>query len=382
MTVERTKLGDVLTLDREPITVDPRRRYVSIGVRGFGRGLFRYPEMSGSELGRLRFFNVGHERLIVSNIKGWEGAVARSSRDDVGLVASNRFLQFACSPSLDLSYLHHYLLSDVGLQQLGRASPGSTDRNRTLSIKGFEDIEVPLPRIDSQRRIAERLDGVCRTSARLNGRLPLDAAGVVAILPSVIQNLIDGMAVSRCLLSDMVDMVSDIVHPGDGLGDAAEFVGLEHIESHTGRRIGGRPIGIETGRKQRFQPGDIVFGYLRPYLNKVWLADRHGLCSVEQYALRPRLGVDPPLLSAALRTRGTLDEVIALTNSLQLPRLGSGQLLALELLDCRQPPEGLASRIAAVETLVAGLAAAQRHRDSVLAALLPAARNEVFSQLR
>ena len=35
-----------------------------------------------------------------------------------------------------------------------------------------------------------------------------------------------------------------------------------------------------TGRKPRFRTGDIVYGYLRPYLNKVWVADFDGLCSV------------------------------------------------------------------------------------------------------
>ena len=28
-----------------------------------------------------------------------------------------------------------------------------------------------------------------------------------------------------------------------------------------------------TGRKPKFYTGDIVYGYLRPYLNKVWVAD-------------------------------------------------------------------------------------------------------------
>lgn len=37
------------------------------------------------------------------------------------------------------------------------------------------------------------------------------------------------------------------------------------------------------GRKPQFFVNDIVYGYLRPYLNKVWIADFDGLCSVDQY---------------------------------------------------------------------------------------------------
>jgi hypothetical protein len=39
---------------------------------------------------------------------------------------------------------------------------------------------------------------------------------------------------------------------------------------------------------------------LRPYLNKIWVADRHGLCSVDQYVLRPRPDVDADLLAYLL----------------------------------------------------------------------------------
>ena len=40
------------------------------------------------------------------------------------------------------------------------------------------------------------------------------------------------------------------------------------------------------GRKPRFYRGDILYGYLRPYLNKVWIAEFDGLCSVDQYVYR------------------------------------------------------------------------------------------------
>ena len=49
----------------------------------------------------------------------------------------------------------------------------------------------------------------------------------------------------------------------------ARYIGLQHIEPHAGRRIGEDVIQIEdlAGRKFRFSPGNIVYGYLRPYLN-------------------------------------------------------------------------------------------------------------------
>lgn len=122
---------------------------------------------------------------------------------------------------------------------------------------------------------------------------------------------------------------SHTVHPGDDPGEAQSFVGLQHIERYTGRRIGADPIDAMKGRKFRFQPGDVVYGYLRPYLNKAWAADRHGLCSVDQYVLRPKPNVAPDLIAHILRGQAILDRAIDLTHNLQLPRLRSGLLMAL-----------------------------------------------------
>jgi type I restriction enzyme S subunit len=59
------------------------------------------------------------------------------------------------------------------------------------------------------------------------------------------------------------------------------FVGLEHIEPHTTRLLGCVPAETMRSSGVRFSPGDVLYGRMRPYLNKVWLADRSGLCSGE-----------------------------------------------------------------------------------------------------
>jgi type I restriction enzyme, S subunit len=91
-------------------------------------------------------------------------------------------------------------------------------------------------------------------------------------------------------LGEVLNWRNEIIHPKDFPSGKTVFVGLEHIESHTGRKIGEEPIDLAklTGRKARFYPGDLVYGYLRPYLNKLWVADRDGCCSVDQYVFSVR----------------------------------------------------------------------------------------------
>ncbi|MGI9016996.1 MAG: hypothetical protein ACR2HR_07825 [Euzebya sp.] len=141
----------MLRLERTPVDPQATRSYVTIGIRSFGKGIFHYDEKPGDQLGKLRFFEMNPGRLVVSNIKGWEGAIAVSTEEDGGCIASNRFLAYRpVDDRIDVDWARWFFLSDVGLPLIQRASPGSADRNRTLAIERFENLEIPLPPVNEQ----------------------------------------------------------------------------------------------------------------------------------------------------------------------------------------------------------------------------------------
>lgn len=59
------------------------------------------------------------------------------------------------------------------------------------------------------------------------------------------------------------------------------YIGLEHIESETMKLLGTQPASELKSSAKHFQPGDVLYGRLRPYLNKVYRPDFEGLCSSE-----------------------------------------------------------------------------------------------------
>lgn len=59
------------------------------------------------------------------------------------------------------------------------------------------------------------------------------------------------------------------------------FIGMEHIEAHTMKLLGTVSAGSMKSSAVHFQPGDVLYGRLRPYLNKVYHPDFEGLCSAE-----------------------------------------------------------------------------------------------------
>ncbi|HUZ96770.1 MAG TPA: restriction endonuclease subunit S [Edaphobacter sp.] len=62
-------------------------------------------------------------------------------------------------------------------------------------------------------------------------------------------------------------------------------VELEHIKSGAGRLVGSGATKNTSSQKSIFESDDILFGRLRAYLKKYWLADRSGVCSTEIWVL-------------------------------------------------------------------------------------------------
>lgn len=163
------RFGDLVTAVKTPIIPVARKEYVEIGVRSFGRGIFRKPTTTAEAIGPKKVFEVGPDLLIINIVFAWEGAVARTTSEHVGTIASHRFPTFRVDPErADLDYILFVLRSERGQGMLATASPGSAGRNRTLSTGALLDNPIPLPPLDEQRNIANWLDSV-EGHARRNG---------------------------------------------------------------------------------------------------------------------------------------------------------------------------------------------------------------------
>jgi len=59
------------------------------------------------------------------------------------------------------------------------------------------------------------------------------------------------------------------------------YIGLEHIEKDTSKLLGYGSSHEVQSSKTKFYKGDVLYGKLRPYLNKIVVADFGGLCSTD-----------------------------------------------------------------------------------------------------
>lgn len=384
MIAPMVSLGDLLSLERRPVKVLPDAQYTEIGVYSFGRGIFHKQPRSGLQVGDKDLYLIKNGDFILQITFAWEGAVALASAAEDGLFGSVRFPAFRVDESRCFpSYLVTYFRTPSGREQLSRISPGSAGRNRVLSLKRIPEVMVPLPPLDAQRRIVARIEELAAKIEEARGLRREAVAQTLLVAASVMLRLFSGpeLAESR-RMADVLDFRYELVHPGDGTTGPLRFVGLQHIEASTGKRKGEDHILAQEldGRKFRFSPGEIVYGYLRPYLNKVWIADCEGICSVDQYVLRPRLPlVDTSYLAYFMRSPLFVEQANSLTNNLLLPRLRSGLLASI-----RVPVPSLGRQreiVGQLDTFVAALESVkqlQAETAAELDALLPSVLDRAF----
>lgn len=169
---DRKELKEVAPLIRRPIKIDPEREYPELGIRSFGKGTFHKPPIRGSELNGKRLFRIEPGDLLFSNVFAWKGAVAVAKPEDAGRYGSHRFISRRPIEGVaSADFLFYYFTTPEGVEQLGKASPGSAGRNRTLGLKMLDEIEVPLPCYDKQMwvvSLAKRLEAIRERQSDLN----------------------------------------------------------------------------------------------------------------------------------------------------------------------------------------------------------------------
>lgn len=145
-------MAEVAPSIRRPVEIDIDTRYREVGARSFGKGLFIKPDFDGAEATWQKPVWINSGDLVLSNIKAWEGAIAIANEEHQGCIASHRYITCAPDPErATVGFLAHYLLSEDGLEKVGLASPGTADRNRTLSLGNLGKIEVPTPPLATQK---------------------------------------------------------------------------------------------------------------------------------------------------------------------------------------------------------------------------------------
>lgn len=105
------------------------------------------------------------------------------------------------------------------------------------------------------------------------------------------------------------------------------YVGLEDVESGTGRFLGStEPLEVRSATF-KFSPKHVLYGRLRPYLNKVMLPNFSGHCSTEIFPVLPSSELSREFLYYWFLSGATSEQIVATSTGARMPRANMNTVL-------------------------------------------------------
>ena len=142
-----------------------------------------------------------------------------------------------------------------------------------------------------------------------------------------------------------------------------KYVGLEHMEKDCGIVSFGFTNELKS-TKNIFTTGQLLYGKLRPYLNKHGIAQFDGVCSTDILVFSARKSTTAPFVNYFFDQQFFLDYVISNSKGINLPRVS--ETVVLEAI-CPLPPLPEQLRIVArIESLFAKLDEAKEKAQAVV----------------
>jgi len=136
-----------------------------------------------------------------------------------------------------------------------------------------------------------------------------------------------------CLRKTKFDPKSDKTYP---------CIELEHIQKDTGLIIGHIESKGQESTKNKFLPGDVLFGKLRPYLRKYAKVDYVGVCSSEIWVFQPSDAVTQSFLFHLIQQNDFIQATCVTTGS-KMPRADWNYISAVPfLVPTKKEQEGIA----------------------------------------
>jgi len=234
--------------------------------------------------------------LLVALYGATAGKVGILSMDS----ATNQAVCAIFPKEITISKYLFYSLIHKREDLLGERYGGAQPNISQMILKSFK---VPLPPLPEQKAIAKVLSTVQRaievteqviqSTKELKkslmkylftyGAVPLDEADKVKLKETEI-----GMVPEEWKVVELLDIAK---HRKESINPSSQlyiYVGLEHIDSGVSylRRFGHSEQVKST--KYKYYEGDVLYGKLRPYLDKAVLTDSEGICSTDIIVLKAK----------------------------------------------------------------------------------------------
>jgi type I restriction enzyme, S subunit len=230
----------------------------------------------------------------------------------------------------DQQYLLYYL--NIIKPQIEQIAQGAAQPN--ISTNEISNLQIPLPPLSVQKRIATILDAADALRRKDQELLKkydeLAQAIFIDMFGDPVRNE-KGWEVKK--LGDAVHFPSGLVDPKTKPYSSFYHVGGDNIERNTGRIFGlkrSNELSLKSG-KFHFTKNHILYNKIRPNLNKVALPDFEGICSADMYPLLPNENlILKEYLYFIIRTDSYLDFAEKQARRANIPKINMKEMACFE----------------------------------------------------
>jgi type I restriction enzyme S subunit len=183
------RLDEILELDEDRQEVLFGEEYPQVGVKGFGGGLFAKETIDSTQTTYKAFNRLFEGAIVLSQVKGWEGAIAGCPKNLAGRFVSPEYRTFRCIPDqANPAYMANLVVSPWFWTQLKNLTRGMGGRRERTRPEQFLKMEIPMPTIDQQKQALEalhKLEPIKRLQAKTGTELD-------ALIPSILDKAFKG----------------------------------------------------------------------------------------------------------------------------------------------------------------------------------------------
>lgn len=240
-------------------------------------------------------------------------------------------------PKFNSLYLYYFIKSEYFIEQLWRKASATTIS--IVNKSKMEDCVFPLPPLTEQQRIVERIESLFAKldEAKENMQNVLD--GFETRKAAILHKAFTGELTANWRkqhdvsidsweekkLGKIVKNIKDKYEPTLNNKKCVKYIGLEHIEKNNGIIGFGSSDDVKS-LKTIFELGDILYGKLRPYLNKHDIAKFSGICSTDILVYRAEDFNTAKFINYFMNTEKFIFYTVSNSKGINLPRISEKEV--------------------------------------------------------
>lgn len=224
--------------------------------------------------------------------------------------------------TIDSRFLYYSMLNPAFYSSADNVAIGAAQK--TITLSALRNLEIPLPPLPVQRRIADILSAYDDLIENNRRRIAILEETARLTYRKWFGGIEQGRAAT---LGEICREVRRGVSP-DAIAPDTPYIGLEHMPRRSISLCEWESAQKVTSTKLAFEAGDILFGKIRPYFHKVGITFVDGVASSDAIVIKP---LRPELHAYVLMTVSSDAFVAAASQGMKegskMPRADWKQLL-------------------------------------------------------